>query len=107
MVFGPTPAFAASLDLSALDGTNGFVINGIDAGDSPAFGERRRGRERRRLRRPDHRGDGAIRRQAGGESYVVFGSDGRFAASLDLSALDGTNGFVIDGIDAGDYSGVR
>ncbi len=33
MVFGTTPAFAASLDLAALDGTNGFVINGIDAWD--------------------------------------------------------------------------
>ena len=37
-----------------------------------------------------------------GESYVVFGSSGGFAASLDLSALDGSNGFRLDGIDAFD-----
>ena len=40
-----------------------------------------------------------------GESYVVFGTDTGFAASLDLSALDGSNGFRLDGIDAYDYSG--
>ena len=34
-----------------------------------------------------------------GESYVVFGSAAGFAASLDLAALDGSNGFRLDGID--------
>jgi hypothetical protein len=28
---------------------------------------------------------------------VVFGADGGFAASLDLSALDGANGFALNG----------
>jgi hypothetical protein len=36
---------------------------------------------------------------------VVFGSGSGFAASLDLSTLDGSNGFRLDGIDAGDSSG--
>ena len=41
-----------------------------------------------------------------GESYVVFGkASGTYSASLELSALNGTNGFVINGIDAGDRSG--
>ena len=40
-----------------------------------------------------------------GESYVVFGSGSGFAASLDLAALDGINGFRLDGIDADDSSG--
>ena len=40
-----------------------------------------------------------------GESYVIFGSDQGFAASIDMSALDGTNGFVLRGISAGDKSG--
>ena len=40
-----------------------------------------------------------------GESYVVFGTDAGFAASLDLAALDGSNGFRLDGIDADDDSG--
>ena len=41
-----------------------------------------------------------------GESYVVFGRSGGFEAALELSALDGTNGFVINGIDERDRSGL-
>ena len=44
-------------------------------------------------------GSGSDRRA--GETYVVFGSGGGFAASLDLATLDGNNGFRLDGIDAG------
>ena len=40
-----------------------------------------------------------------GEVYIVFGSTGPFGPSLDLSALDGTDGFRLDGISEGDYSG--
>jgi len=36
---------------------------------------------------------------------VVFGNDGGFPASLELSSLDGTNGFVLNGIDEDDFSG--
>ncbi len=39
------------------------------------------------------------------ETYVVFGKASGFAASLDLSTLDGSNGFRLDGIDANDASG--
>ena len=70
-------------------------------------GERRGRRQRRRLRRPDRRG---FRRRSGraipaGESYVVFGDPGGFGGALDLAALDGTNGFRLDGIDPGDQLG--
>ena len=40
-----------------------------------------------------------------GESYVVFGKSGGFDAAIDLSTLDGTTGFRLDGIDVGDFSG--
>ena len=36
-----------------------------------------------------------------GESYVVFGG-ATAPSAMDLSTLDGTNGFVINGIDIGD-----
>ena len=39
------------------------------------------------------------------ESYVVFGKAAGYSASLDPSSLNGTNGFVINGIDARDRSG--
>jgi Ca2+-binding RTX toxin-like protein len=108
VVFGTNQGFAASLDLSTLDGTNGFVINGIDAFDSSGVSVSSAG---------DVNGDGFDDLIIGaddaapngnsdaGESYVVFGTNQGFAASLDLSTLDGTNGFVINGIDAYDNSG--
>ena len=34
-----------------------------------------------------------------GESYVIFGRSSGFAAALDLSTLDGTNGFRLKGAD--------
>ena len=40
-----------------------------------------------------------------GESYVVFGSSEDWSEALDLSDLNGTNGFIINGIDEDDYSG--
>ncbi|MCV6586058.1 MAG: hypothetical protein OIF47_11035 [Marinibacterium sp.] len=44
-----------------------------------------------------------------GETYVVFGKDtahdGMFDVGLDPSSVDGTNGFVLKGIDRGDQAG--
>ena len=40
-----------------------------------------------------------------GTSYVVFGRTGGFPVSVDLAALDGSNGFQILGADTNDYSG--
>jgi FG-GAP repeat/RTX calcium-binding nonapeptide repeat (4 copies) len=109
VVFGKSGGFAASLDLSTLDGSNGFVLNGIDAYDVSGASVSGAG---------DVNGDGFDDLIIGadladpngindaGESYVVFGKSGGFAPSLNLSSLDGSNGFVINGIDAIDESGV-
>ena len=40
-----------------------------------------------------------------GASYVVFGKASGFAANLDLSSLDGSNGFKLSGAAAYDHSG--
>ena len=42
-----------------------------------------------------------------GSSYVVFGGAADMGATVNLSTLDGTNGFRLDGEAAGDRSGTQ
>jgi len=105
---GPATAnaqFPASIDLSTLDGSNGFVLKGIDEDDFC-------GREVSGV--GDINGDGfadviigaygadPIGTTFAGECYIVFGNNSGFSSSLDLSALDGTNGFLLGAIDTFD-----
>ncbi|MBD2245217.1 FG-GAP repeat protein [Nostoc sp. FACHB-888] len=107
VVFGNSSGFGASFNLSSLNGSNGFVINGIDEGDSSGDSVSSAG---------DINGDGFDDLIIGapsadpngdfsGQSYVVFGNSSGFDAQLNLSSLNGSNGFVINGIDEGDSSG--
>ncbi|QSJ17059.1 FG-GAP repeat protein [Nostoc sp. UHCC 0702] len=108
VVFGSSSGFGASLNLSSLDGSNGFVVNGIDAYDGLGFSVSSAG---------DINGDGINDvvigafnaspngQSSAGSSYVVFGSSSGFGANLNLSSLDGSNGFVINGIDVFGNSG--
>lgn len=114
VVFGRTTGFPAEFELSSLatgDSSSGFVLNGVDADDRSGTRVSAAG---------DINGDGvadliisATRADPGGrvnagESYVVFGRATGFPAELELSSLssgDGTTGFVLNGIDSGDFSG--
>ena len=40
-----------------------------------------------------------------GETYLLYGRPNGFSASLDFKSLDGTNGFVLKGIESNDLSG--
>ncbi len=105
VVFGKASGFTANLDLSTLDGTNGFRISGEASGDQSARSVASAG---------DVNGDGyddliigafaAV--YSSGASYVVFGKASGFTANLDLSTLDGTNGFQINGVALFDRSGL-
>ena len=108
VVFGNPLTLSSTVDLSSLGGTDGFRIDGVDAGDKAGFSVSGAG---------DMNGDGFDdlilgARQAdpqgrmdAGESYVLFGHSGGFASVVNLSSLDGTNGFRIDGAAASDDSG--
>jgi hypothetical protein len=108
VVFGQVEGFDATMDLSTLDGSNGFVINGINAGDflggsvSSAGDVNGDGIDDLIIGAPGTDPNG---QSSAGSSYVVFGQAGGFDATLDLSTLDGSNGFVINGINAGDFLG--
>ena len=107
MVFGKASGFDASLELSSLDGNNGFGLEGVERRDSSGFSVSSAG---------DINGDGfddvilgapkaAPNGYASGSSYVVFGHASGFAATLNLSSLDGNNGFRLDGTAEFDSSG--
>ena len=108
VVFGRSGGFTSSVDLSALDGTDGFRLDGAVADDRSGHAVSGAG---------DVNGDGFGDLIVGayladpngdtsaGSSYVVFGHSGAFASVIDLSGLDGTTGFRLDGEMPGDQFG--
>jgi hypothetical protein len=108
VVFGGADGFAANLDLTTLDGTNGFVIRGVAPNDRSGDALSSAG---------DINGDGfddilVTAKQSdvsganSGAAYVVFGGAGGFAPVLNLAALDGVNGIRLHGAAAYDQAGL-
>ncbi|WP_373481198.1 integrin alpha [Geminocystis sp.] len=107
VVFGKNGGFSPTLNLSTLNGTNGFTINGINPDDNSGISVSSAG---------DLNGDGFDdliisafladpNGSNSGQSYVVFGKTGGFSPTFNLSNLNGVNGFTINGINSGNYSG--
>ena len=94
VVFGKSSGFDASLDLSNLDGSNGFRLDGKTGGDKSGRSISNAG---------DINGDGFDDVIVG--SYVVFGKDSGFNATMSLSTLDGSNGFRLGGESERDQAG--
>ncbi|MCH8845046.1 MAG: FG-GAP repeat protein, partial [SAR324 cluster bacterium] len=110
VIFGKLSGFTATLELSALDGTNGFTVYGAVYGDKLGWSVSSAG---------DVNGDGFddiivgayaadANYSATGSSYVIFGKEdwsGTAVVDLLLTPLDGTNGFTVNGAALDDFSG--
>ena len=109
VVFGSDTGFPAALSLADLNGQNGFRLTGVDDEDYSGRSVASAG---------DVNGDGFDDVIIGarsadpngalqaGESYVVYGSDAGFPATVPLADLNGQKGFVIAGTYPGGGSGV-
>jgi Ca2+-binding RTX toxin-like protein len=105
VVFGHSSGVASSINLSTLNGANGFTVNGVSAGDGSGISVASAG---------DVNGDGyadlivgAYAANGGrGYSYIVFGKSSTFASSINLAALDGNTGFRLAGASVNGFSGI-
>ncbi len=104
IIYGKSDPFAPSLDLSSLNGINGFVLKGTEEMDNTGTSVSNAG---------DINGDGYddfiigsyVASAFAGEAYVIFGKMGSFPISFNLSDLNGTNGFTINGLNTSDILG--
>lgn len=112
VLFGTSKPHSETFSLSNLNGSNGFVIDGLStksksgysvsaAGDvnNDGFGDVIIGAPKL-----DINGSGGPGNEHGG-AYVVFGKAGAFSKSLPLTSLDGSNGFRLDGENLDDRAG--
>jgi hypothetical protein len=92
-------SFPAVIELSSLDGGNGFKISGEAAGDDAGFSLSSAG---------DINGDGFAdivigapfadpNGSSSGAAYVVFGKASGWSGNVALSGLNGGNGFQLNG----------
>jgi len=108
VVFGKKSTWSNPFELSSLDGITGFRLNGEEDNDQSGYAVSAAG---------DVNGDGIddliigaqffspSGRSKAGRSYVVFGHVGNWNSVVELSALNGTTGFKLDGETENDYSG--
>ena len=113
VIFGTDQGFPAIFNLASLNGANGFTLNGITSGDG--FGDFAGSGVSEGVD-VNHDGiddiligasaaDPAPGRNDAGQTYVVFGTDQGFPTVFELSSLNGTNGFMLNGISRDDRSG--
>ncbi|WP_165837722.1 beta strand repeat-containing protein [Zavarzinia aquatilis] len=91
VLFGKAGGFAATVDVTAVDGSNGYRITGAAGSGTAAFVGGAGDVNGDRI-------DDLIVGAAGeNKVYIVFGRAGATQTDIDLSAIDGSNGFAITG----------
>jgi Ca2+-binding RTX toxin-like protein len=97
LVFGG-PALGTSIDVSALNGTNGFLISGLVdmtlAESISGIGDFN----------GDGFGDMVLGDLEANGAFVIFGA-ASFTSTLSVADLDGTNGFFLAGVAADEWAG--
>lgn len=108
VIFGQSTGFASEVPLSTLDGATGFSITGGLQGDLLGNSVSSAG---------DINGDGfddvivgayladQNSQYGSGSSYVIFGKASGFSSNIDVTSLDGTSGFRLDGEQLNDNLG--
>lgn len=94
VIFGSQKAWPALINVSNLNGENGFTVDGLQEGDKAGCSVSGAG---------DINEDGIDDIIIGakgannkiGESYVIFGSNKTWPAFFNLSSLNGNNGFIL------------
>lgn len=108
VIFGTGVGLSSPFQLSTLNGINGFTMTGSATNESLGYSTSGAG---------DINGDGiddviigahnaANNGNESGSAYVVYGSESPFAATININALNATQGFRIDGFDEGDSFGI-
>lgn len=102
IIFGKASGWSSSFDTATLNGTTGTTLTNDDANT---------------LVVKDVNGDGVgdviigsafadISANNAGSVYTYFGKTSGWTSSFDLSTLDGTTGFRVDGQSASDFAGI-
>ncbi|MCV6598762.1 MAG: integrin alpha, partial [Mangrovicoccus sp.] len=109
VIFGAAGGFDPSLDLSTLDGANGFALSGTaplsESGYSVSGAGDINGDGYDDLIIGAWQGDPNGKTNAGA-AYVVFGKAEGYAPKVALADLNGSTGFAINGLDGFDYLGI-
>jgi len=108
VIFGRNTTWPATLDLVTLTVTDGMVLQGAAGGDETGWS----------VASADVNGDGIpdmlmgayqaspLGRLNTGVAYVIFGRSGSWPATFDLAMLTATDGLLLQGVTAGDYTGI-